>query len=90
MSTKARALFAGFGAVQGAVNALTAQPYAVKEVLPLETHRVIDISSTPLFAAAPALLGLAKEPKARAYWIAGTLALVALYALTDWNAKPKR
>jgi hypothetical protein len=88
-SGRARAVFAGFGLALGAVDALTAQPYALRPVLPLEVHRRIDLGSAPAFLAVPLLTGVAKEPRARAWWLVAAAALLTTYALTDWSASPR-
>jgi hypothetical protein len=85
---RARAVFAAFGVAQGVVDALTVQPYALRKVLPLEVHRRIDLAAAPVFLAVPLLTGIAKEPRARVYWLAASAALLAVYALTDWSAGP--
>jgi hypothetical protein len=86
-STKARAVFGAFGAMQGSVNALTQQPYAIRKLIPFRVHRIIDISTLPLFVLLPLVTGVTKDPRVRAYWINAGIILVALFALTDWDAK---
>lgn len=88
MNGRARLVFAAFGAQVGAVDALTAQPYAVRRLLPLDLHRRIDLAGAPAYVAVPLLTGAVREPKARAYWLATTAALLALALLTDWDADP--
>lgn len=87
MSGATKALFAGFGVVQGTLNALTTQPYAARQVVPFKLHGLIEKGSLPIYIIAPILVGAAREPRARAYWIAVGLALVTVYNLTDWNAR---
>ena len=89
MSGRARAVFAVFGLVQGGVNSLTAQPYALDPLVPLATHRRIDLAAVPVVLGLPPLLGLHREPRARAYWLVLTGSLVAVYLLTDWDTAPK-
>jgi hypothetical protein len=50
-------------------------------------HRLIDISSVPLYALLPWATGVTREPRIRAYWINVGLMLLTVYALTDWDAK---
>jgi hypothetical protein len=88
MSRRARRLFAAFGLVQGGLNALTVQPFAVSRVVPFPLHGTIDKSSAPLYFALPPLLGLMRERKACLYWLLTGAALVVVYNLTDWEAKP--
>jgi hypothetical protein len=90
MSSRARILFGTFGVVQGGLNALTDQPLAIKPVVPFRVHGLIDRNSAPVFALAPFVTGVVKEPKARAYWIAVGVSLVAVYLLTDWSAQGSR
>jgi hypothetical protein len=90
MSRRARLLFGAFGLVQGGLNAVTDQPLAIKPIVPFRVHGLIDRNSAPVYALAPLLTGVAKEPKARAYWIAVGVSLVAVYLLTDWSAVGRR
>ena len=87
LSTRAKGMFALFGAVQGALNALTVQPFAVDQVVPFRMHGLIEKSSAPIYFGVPLLLGLHKEPRARMFWLALGVALIAVYNLTDWDAK---
>lgn len=87
MSGCARAVFASFGLVQGGLNALTVQPYAVSRVVPFRVHGTVEKSSTPLFVGLPLLAGLNREPRARAFWLGLGVALVVVYNLTDWDAR---
>jgi hypothetical protein len=86
MSRKARLFFAMFGATQGAVNAITDQPSAIAPLISFRTHRTVDLGSTPLYALAPLFTGVAREGKARAFWLLMGGVLVAVYNLTDWQA----
>jgi hypothetical protein len=86
-SSKAQAVFGAFGAAEGSVNALTQQPLAVRKLIPFRVHRLIDLSSVPLYAVLPLATGVTKEPRIRAYWISVGVLLLAVFALTDWDAK---
>lgn len=86
-SGRAKALFATFGLVQGTLNALTVQPYSVASEVPFKLHGLIERSSAPIYFGLPVLLGLHREPKARALWLGVGAALVIVYNLTDWDAK---
>lgn len=86
LSRGARTFFGAFGAVATAVNALTDSPLGVRRVIPWRTHRAIDLASDPLYVALPLLTGIAKEPRARALWLASTALLAANVLLTDWDA----
>ena len=85
-SGRARAVFAGFGVIQGALNAFTVQPYAIAAEVPFRLHGLIERNSAPVYFGLPPLLGLHREPKARALWLGVGAALIAVYALTDWDA----
>lgn len=87
MSRRARLLFAFFGLTQGTVNALTDQPFAITPLLSFRTHGTVEKSSTPVYALAPLLTGVAREGKARVFWLLMGGVLVAVYNLTDWQAK---
>ena len=84
---RARGLFAGFGLVQGALNAATVQPYAVSKQVPFRLHGALERNSAPIYFGVPLLLGLQHEPRARAFWLAVGAALITVYNLTDWDAK---
>lgn len=82
----ARAFFGAFGAVAIGVNALTDSPLGVRRVIPWRTHRAIDLASDPVFAVLPVVTGIAKDPRARALWLAASATLAAAVVLTDWEA----
>ena len=88
LSGRARLLLAGFGVTQGALNALTVQPYAIAKQMPFKLHGVLERNSAPLYFGLPPLLGLAREPRARTYWLVLGAVLIAVYNLTDWDARP--
>ncbi len=87
LSRKATLTFNGFAAAQAGVNAFSNQPLAAKPLIPWHVHRTIDAASVPVQVAVPLVTGVAREPKARALWISALVALVAVYALTDWDAR---
>ena len=80
-------VFAAFGLIQGALNAFTVQPYAVKRLVPFKLHGTIEKSSAPLFVLAPLLAGALSDRRARWYWAAVGAALVTVYSRTDWTAR---
>ena len=82
-----RTLFAAFGLVQGALNALTDQPLALGRLVPFRLHGRIEKLSGPALVALPLLAGVHRDPRGRAYWAAAGAALVTVYNLTDWNAQ---
>lgn len=88
MSGRARALFAAFGLVQGGLNSLTAQPYALQPLVSLQTHRLVDLAAVPVVLGLPPALGLHREPRARTLWLVLAGSLIAVYLLTDWEAGP--
>ena len=75
-----------FGAVQGALNAVTDQPLALKAVVPFRTHGTLELASGPAFVALPWLTSALAQPRARAFFGLTGVALVAVYSLTDWEA----
>ncbi|GIG28539.1 hypothetical protein [Cellulomonas marina] len=85
-STRAKVFFEAFGALATTVNALTRTPLAVRPVLSLRAHRTADLLADPLYLALPLVTGIAKEPRARALWLATAAMLAASVALTDWDA----
>jgi hypothetical protein len=87
LSRSACLTFSGFAAAQAGVNALSNQPLAVKPLIPWHVHRSIDAAAVPAQIAVPLLTGVAREPRARALWIGALVALVAVFALTDWDAR---
>ena len=86
-SGKARALFAAFGLTQGALNALTVQPFALDQVVPFRAHGLIEKNSAPIYFGVPLLLGIHRETTARALWLTIGAALITVYNLTDWDAR---
>lgn len=86
-SGRSRALFAAFGLTQGALNALTVQPFAVDQVVPFRIHGLIEKNSAPIYFGVPLLLGLHRDPRARTLWLTVGAALITVYNLTDWDAR---
>ncbi|MFC0678163.1 hypothetical protein ACFFGH_09960 [Lysobacter korlensis] len=87
LSRKSAITFNGFAAAQAGVTALSNQPLAAKQLIPWHVHRTIDAAAVPAQLAVPLATGVAREPKARALWIGTLVALVAVFALTDWDAR---
>ena len=71
------------------MNALTDQPFAIAPLLSFRTHGTVEKSSIPVYALAPLLTGVARDGKARAFWLVMGTVLVAVYNLTDWQAKTR-
>jgi hypothetical protein len=86
-SDRSRIALGAFGAGQTAVNAITAQPYSLSNLLSWKTHRKIDFGYLAAYAVVPPLLGVAKDRRARWLWLAVSAAGVAVFACTDWKAK---
>ena len=86
LSGRARAVAAGFGAVQGVVNALTDTRVGVKPVITLRTHGWLEAASGPAFVGVPYALGVLEDRRARAFFGGALAALVTAYTLTDWKA----
>jgi hypothetical protein len=87
LSRTACLTFGGFAAAQAGVNALSNQPLAAKQLIPWHVHRTIDAAAVPAQIVVPLVTGVAREPKARALWIGALVALVTVFALTDWDAR---
>jgi hypothetical protein len=87
LSPRARGLFRAFGLIQGGLNAVTVQPVAAAGIVPFSVHGAIERNSGVAYLAAPIAVGVLSEPRARTWWILGGIALVTVYALTDWDAK---
>ncbi len=87
LSRKAAMTFNGFAAAQAGVNAFSNQPLAARPLIPWHVHRTIDAAAVPAQIAVPLIAGVAREPKARALWIGALVALVTVFALTDWDAR---
>lgn len=87
LSRRARTVFAALGLNAGVVSALTAQPLAIKPLIPFKTHRLIDLAAVPVYALLPVLCGAAKEKRGRALVVGSAAGIFAGYLLTDWDAK---
>jgi hypothetical protein len=85
MSTKARGMFRAFSVIQGGLNAVTVQPYAVQKIVPFPLHGKIDKASAPLYLLAPFVTGVFRERKARNWWLLVGATLITVYNLTDWS-----
>ena len=88
MSSKAQVLFRTFAVIQGGLNSVTDQPYAVQKIVPFPMHGLIDKASAPVYLLAPFLTGVIRERKARNWWLLVGVTLIAVYNLTDWS-QPK-
>ncbi|HWR86583.1 MAG TPA: hypothetical protein VN200_11370 [Rhodoglobus sp.] len=84
---RSRAVLGLFGAAQTVVNAFTKQPYALADIIPWKTHRTIDLGYLAGYAVVPVLAGVTSDRRARPLWLAVTVAGLAVFALTDWDAK---
>ena len=84
-----RALPHVVAAMQGTLNAFTDQRYAVKRVIPFQTHHLAETIGVPALLAATIVTGAWKTPRARMFFGGLFAALGTVYALTDWGAKPK-
>lgn len=89
LNRSARFLFGAFGVLQGALNACTDQPLAIKRLVPFAVHGRIEKASAPIYVLAPILAGVVKDPRARGYWLGMGAVLVANFNLTDWKATPR-
>ena len=70
------------------VSALTDYPPALKRVIPFPVHGSIELVSAPALLLVPALMGVLKDGRERAYFIGLAGTVLSVYALTDWKADP--
>ena len=87
---RARAIPLAFAATQGALNALTDQPYAVRRLVPFALHGRSESVAVPGLAAGILLAGAHRQPRAAPFFAALVGSLVIVYRLTDWDATPPR
>lgn len=80
----------GWGAVQGALNATTDQPYALTRLVPFKAHGRIEALGVPALAATLLATRAYRQPAAKGFFAALLAALGVVYALTDWDATPSR
>lgn len=88
LTGSARAVPAVAAAVQGTLNALTAQPYGVAKVVPFNLHGRLESVGVPALLVASIATGAWKQPKAPLFFGTLFVALGTVYTLTDWNAWP--
>lgn len=86
----ARAIPMAWGAGQGMLNALTDQPYAASRTVPFRAHGDMEAVALPSLLLTVALLRPFGQPAAKPFLVALLAALVTNYALTDYDAVPKR
>ena len=75
-----------FSGVEGALNAVTNHPFALKRLVPFRTHGWLELSSMPLMITLPAMTGVFSQPKARAFFLGTVVMLATVYSLTDRDA----
>jgi hypothetical protein len=86
----ARAIQMAWGAGQGALNALTDQPYALRRAVPFRRHGQAEAVALPALVATVALLRPFGQRRATPFLGGLLTALVTNYALTDYAATPAR
>ena len=86
----ARAIPMAWGTGQGVLNALTDQPYALRRLVPFKRHGQAEAVGLPALAATLALLRPFRQRAAKPFLGALLAALVTNYALTDYDALPRR
>lgn len=74
------------GGAQGALNAFTDQPLAVRRVVPFRTHGRLEKLGGAAFVALPLVTGALRERRARGFFGAMLALLLVNYNLTDWDA----
>jgi hypothetical protein len=85
-----RAIPADWGIGQGALNALTDQPYAVSRKVSFRTHGLMEAGGVPTLVGVTVASGAMKDPKARRFFIGMFAALATVYTLTDYKEIPKK
>lgn len=85
-----RAIPMTWGAGQGVLNALTAQPYALRRAVSFKRHGQAEAVALPALVAAVALMRPFGQRAAKPFFGALLTALVSNYALTDYDATPTR
>jgi hypothetical protein len=88
LSGPAAAIPRAFALMQGGLNAVTRQPYAVRPLVSLRAHGWIEAATIPALGAVAAATGALDSPRGRLYFGAMGAALATVYALTDWNDPP--
>jgi hypothetical protein len=86
LTGSARLLPRLFGGAQGALNAVTDHPLAVRRLVPFAVHGRVEKWGGPAFVALPLISGALRQPRARAFFGGTLLLLLANYNLTDWEA----
>jgi uncharacterized protein len=76
----------GWGLTQGALNALTDQPYAIRRLVSFRNHGRIETVGVPALAGTILATGAYRDRTAAAYFAGMLAALGLVYALTDWDA----
>ncbi|MEJ2863568.1 hypothetical protein [Actinomycetospora flava] len=87
LPSRARAVFAAFGLVQGGLNAITDQPLAARHLVPFALHGRIERDSLPIYLGLPLLTGILRDRRTLAWFITAGATLVTVYNLTDWQAR---
>ena len=86
----ARTIPLAFAGIQGGLTALTDQPYAAKGLVPFKAHGKSEKYALPLLTGSLIATGALDQPRSRSYFGALLGALVTVYTLTDWDARPPR
>lgn len=89
LNRRSTVFFGAFGAVAVVVNALTRTPLGVRPLIPFRTHRTVDLAADPVFLTLPLVIDIAREPRARALWLASSALLVGNVLLTDWSEQTR-
>ena len=82
----ARTLCYVFGGSTLLLSAITAQPYAVKPVVPFKIHGAIDAGYIPSVLLLPALTGALKKPKATGVFVSLFALALGSFLLTNYKA----
>ena len=89
LTGSARVVPAAWAVVQGTLNALTDQRYAVSRVIPFATHGRAESFGLSALAVTTVVSGALKQPRARLFFVVLFAALLTNYMLTDYKATPE-
>lgn len=85
LQNKSRNIALGAGLSATAVNALTKHSVSAKQLIPVSTHRALDVANLASTLAATLFTGALKDKRSRAFFLGFLAVGVAHVLLTDWD-----